>query len=532
MLLIHPPVVRPCEAPAGIARLAGFLRIRGYECRTVDLNLEGLRYRIEHPDLQGSSGDTWARRALKNRSTRLLQLSDWETYGRIDRYGSAVRSLNRVLAADPSGVSGRITLANYEDPALSPLRSPDLIRAAEEPERNPFYAYFAQRLASLIEEKPPRTIGFSLNYLTQALCTFAMIGYLRKHHGNIRLILGGGLVTSWMSRPDWRNPFTGWVDDLVSGPGEPYLADTLSLENARSEAPPCYDDLPRTDYLAPGFILPYSTSRGCYWRRCAFCPEKAEENPYCPIPPKQVLGELGTLIPSTKPILIHFLDNALSPAMMTALIQSPPGIPWYGFSRFTPELKDAGFCRALKAAGCVMLKLGMESGDQHVLDSLDKGIDLQSATQTLKWLHEAGIGTYVYLLFGTPAETPEAAGHTLDFISRHAAWIDFLNISVFNLPAFSREAAQLDSFPFYEGDLSLYMNFHHPRGWNRGKVRQFLDREFRRHGAVAPILRRDPPCFTSNHAPLFLLAERGETKALMPKTGCRKSPRPPLSGNP
>jgi len=533
MLLINPPVVRPCEAPAGIATLAGFLRSRGHVCRTVDMNLEGLRYLIENPALHESSGDTWTHRALKNRSTRLLQLSAWATYGHIDRYGSAVRSLNRVLAAGQAGRNGRITLANYEDPKLSPIHSVDLIRAAEESEQNPFYAYFSKRLSSLIEEKPPRTIGFSLNYLTQALCTFAMIGYLRKRHGNIRVILGGGLVTSWQSRPDWQNPFTGWVDDLVSGPGEPYLADLLSLENTRAETLPCYGDLPRQDYLAPGFILPYSTSRGCYWRRCAFCPEKAEENPYRPISPKQVLTDLRILISSTKPILIHFLDNALSPAMMKALIQTPPGIPWYGFARFTPELEDADFCRALKAAGCIMLKLGLESGNQNVLDSLDKGIDLQGASQTLKWLHEAGVGTYVYLLFGTPAETPEAAGHTLDFISRHAASIDFLNISIFNLPAFSREAEHLDSFPFYEGDLSLYANFHHPRGWSRGKVRQFLDREFKRHGAIAPILRRDPPCFTSSHAPLFLLmAERGETGVLISRYGNGKSPRRRLSGNP
>ena len=95
------------------------------------------------------------------------------------RYGSAVRSLNRVLAA---GSAGCVTLTNYEDPLLSPVRSTDLLRAAAEPERNPFYPYFSQRLSSLIAEQNPGYVGFSLNYLTQALCTFAMIGFLRKHY--------------------------------------------------------------------------------------------------------------------------------------------------------------------------------------------------------------------------------------------------------------------------------------------------------------------------------------------------------------
>ena len=53
------------------------------------------------------------------------------------------------------------------------------------------------------------------------------------------------------------------------------------------------------------------------------------------------------------------------------------GVPWYGFARIGPPLTDPDFCMALKQAGCVMLKLGIESGDQGVLDSLEKGISVE-----------------------------------------------------------------------------------------------------------------------------------------------------------
>ncbi len=508
MLLIHPPVVRPCEAPAGIAGLAGFLRSRQYPYQVVDLNLECLRYLIETPLHSEAISDTWTRRALKNRTAHLAQLSLWKTYRQFDRHGSAVRSLNRVLAAQAGQTGGRFSLTDYEDANLLPIRSNDLIQAAKTPERNPFYPFFAPRLSSLIEAHNPRTIGISLNYLPQALSTFAIIGWLRKHHPKKKIVLGGGLVTSWLSRPDWHSPFDGWVDNLVTGPGEPFLADLLSLDIQQGGNLADYNGFPRQNYLAPGFILPYSASRGCWWRRCAFCPEKAEDSTYCPTPPGQVRANLQTLIAETHPILIHFLDNALSPTLLQVLIKDPPGVPWYGFARFTTELRDPDFCRALKASGCVMLKLGLESGDQDVLDNLEKGIELEGASQSLKQLHEAGVGTYVYLLFGTPAETPEAAGRTMAFVGGHKNWIDFLNVAIFNLPAFSQEADELATFPFYEGDLSLYLNFRHPHGWNREQVRRFLDREFKRHPAIAPILRRDPACFTSNHAPLFLMARK------------------------
>ena len=113
--------------------------------------------------------------------------------------------------------------------------------------------------------------------------------------------------------------------------------------------------------------------------------------------------------------MIHLLDNALSPVLLKALAADPPGAPWYGFARVTPHLTDPQFCRQLKESGCVMLKLGLESGDQAVLDALKKGVELETVAAALKNLKEAGIATYVYLLFGTPAETPEAARRTLSF---------------------------------------------------------------------------------------------------------------------
>jgi hypothetical protein len=63
----------------------------------------------------------------------------------------------------------------------------------------------------------------------------------------------------------------------------------------------------------------------------------------------------------------------------------------------------------------------------------------------------------------------------------------------------------METKTFYEGDLSLYTSFHHPKGWSRQLIRQFLDKEFKRRPAIASILRRDPPVFTSNHAPFFVM---------------------------
>lgn len=508
MLFIYPPVARPCEPPAGIAKLCGTLTRHRVHYSVLDVNLEGLLNLLNSSSI---SWDTWTSRALRHLPKHLRSLRNWDAYRNQDRYRQAINDLNRILEREAYFSRVRLSLANYEHEVLSPVRSKDLIRAAENPEDNPFYPYFKKRLGELLARESPTTIGLSLNYLTQALCTFAIIGFLKREWPEITLILGGGLVTSWMRRPDWKSPFGGLVDHLIAGPGEiPLLSLTGIREPRTLSSMPDYDPFPFKDYFAPGPILPYSTSNGCYWNKCSFCPERAEGNPYLTIPAEEVTADLDHLIDKHKPVLIHFLDNAINPSLLKAICEHPLKVPWYGFVRLTSHFTDPDFCLALKQSGCVMLKLGLESGDQRVLDDLHKGIDLGEASVILKNLKEVGIATYVYLLFGTPSEGLLEARRTLEFVVQHQEDIGFLNVAVFNMPIHGPEVHQREAKPFTAGDLSLYTNFEHPKGWNRSLIRQFLDKEFRRHPAIAAILRRDPPIFTSNHAPFFVRAGKVE----------------------
>ena len=523
MLLISPPIGKPCEPPAGIAKLAGALHAHGISCCLLDANLEGLLYLLDQPQ---KASDIWTRRAVRNISKNIDAIRDPQTYYSLDRYSRAVKDVNRVLAVSTKDSGAIVGLANYQHRHLSPLRIADLIHAADHPEQDPFYCYFSKRLHEILEnnsstrrreeregnhgarnednQRSKHFIGFSLNYLSQALCAFAMIGYIRKEFPGLKIVLGGGLASTWVKRPGWRNPFGDLIDHLITGPGEYPLLDLLGVQSAKhNHYTPDYESLPIHGCLAPGFILPYSGASGCYWNKCSFCPETAENNPYVPVPAEQAMADINALIVKHKPVLLHLLDNSVSPAIMRALAEHPIGVPWYGFARISKELADSDFCMQLKRSGCVMLKLGLESGDQGVLDAMQKGIDLETASQVLKNLKKAGIATYVYLLFGTPAETVTEARRTLKFVLQRADAITFLNLAIFNMPVCGKEAGEHETEQFYEGDLPLYTGFRHPRGWDRKEVRQFLDNEFKRHPAVSLILKKDPPIFTSNHAAFF-----------------------------
>ncbi|OGP91264.1 MAG: radical SAM protein [Deltaproteobacteria bacterium RBG_16_48_10] len=506
MILIHPPVTKPCEPPGGIGKLYGALSHHRVKCGVLDVNLEALLHLLAQPK---TLMDTWGTRASRHLLKHLALLKSGQGYLQMDRYKRAVKDLNHLLELKTCTMGINLGLADYEDKELSPVKSRDLIRSAEKPEKNPFYPYFHHRLLSFLEREGGSIVGFSVNYLSQALSTFAMMGFLRRECPGIKIVLGGGLITSWMKRPQWQNPFKGLVNELVAGPGEDSLLSMNGVNGpfSKNHYTPNYDPFPFKDYLAPGAILPYRSSSGCYWNKCSFCPEKAEGNPYVPISPEKASTDLQRLVEEVNPSLIHFLDNAIPPALMKTIVAHPLGIPWYGFARVTRHLADLDFCMALKRSGCVMLKLGFESGDQNVLDALHKGIDLKEASRVLTNLKRAGIATYAYLLFGTPEEDLTEARRTLEFVVNHHDQIHFLNLALFNLPIDVQEASTVETKDFYGGDLSLYVDFEHPKGWHRRKVRQFLDKEFKRHPAIASILRKTPPIFTSNHAPFFVRGE-------------------------
>ena len=518
MILVHPPVAKACEPPAGITKLAGFLEANGVNCTLIDANLEGMFHILRSPV---EAHDTWTKRAARNCVRNLKALHEWSIYKNLDRYSRAVMDLNRIIATHGLKTGAQLSLSDYRHKNLSPLKSDDLLWSAEHPEADPYHSFFSGRLPGIAEADTDGVVGFSLNYLSQALTAFSMIGYMRRELPGLRLVLGGGLVTSWCRRQDLRNKLAGLVDDVVSGPGEYTLLRILGKNlTVSGETAPQFSGLRTGEYLSPGLILPYAASSGCYWGRCSFCPEQAEGAGYHPVAPELAVTHLRRLEAASKPALFHLADNAVSPAFMESIIRErsargasaageKSGVtPWYGFARITPHLSDPDFCAALAASGCVMLKLGVESADQDVLDSMRKGHDIETARLVLAALKGAGISTYVYLIFGTPQERETSARATLGFVTQESGHIDFLNLALFNLPIGSAEADLLETRPFFGGDLSLYTDFVHPLGWDRRRVRQFVEREFSRHPAVQKILRKQPPFFTSNHAPLFAVKER------------------------
>ena len=524
LLLIHPPVVRPSEPPLGAATLAGFLSDQGLRVEMLDLNVEAFHYLLNpgHGPTAGEEPPPWmegfvpdqaldrfSRRALKNLPAALRELRSPQILRHPDRYRAMIRVLERVLWLRSARNGGpRVSLTDFRHPQLDPLQRRHLNQMAVSRAGGCLQTFMEERTGQVILETRPRWVGISVNYLSQILPAMALMGGIKAMRSDIRIVVGGSLITAWGERILQGSRVNSWADAWIRGPGELPLARLLGrpLRRALGVHPPRYEGIPWSLYLSPERILPLTATRGCYWGRCRFCPEATGRTGFRVMPPREILGAMEEGMRQNGAEWVHFMDNALPPKVLRGLARSRTGGQWFGFARFEEILMERSFVRELFLSGCRMLQLGLESGSQRLLDAMGKGIDLKKASRILETIHGEGIRTYVYVMFGMPGENLAEAQRTLAFVQGHASWIDHLNCSIMNLPQEADGMEGIERFPFPGAgrDLSLYTDFRSAEGMDRRLARQFLEREFRRHPRVAEILRRDPPAFTSSHAALFL----------------------------
>ena len=156
MLIIHPPLTKPCEPPAALAYLAGALQSRDVPVTVCDMNIEALHYLFKNTT---SVEDTWSKRAVKNVQRNIEALQNNDTYKNKDKYRRAVADVNRILEIAGKKAGIQLTLANYIDENYSPLKSEDLKQAAANFSENIFFPYFAPRLEELLETTQKKNCG-------------------------------------------------------------------------------------------------------------------------------------------------------------------------------------------------------------------------------------------------------------------------------------------------------------------------------------------------------------------------------------
>ena len=89
-------------------------------------------------------------------------------------------------------------------------------------------------------------------------------------------------------------------------------------------------------------------------------------------------------------------------------------IRWECLTR--PDLLDEALVGAMKRAGCVTVRIGLESGSEEILRHMKKRQDPDTLRRAAAVLNDHGLYWAAYLLFGTPRETRETVEETLALV--------------------------------------------------------------------------------------------------------------------
>ena len=78
--------------------------------------------------------------------------------------------------------------------------------------------------------------------------------------------------------------------------------------------------------------------------------------------------------------------------------------------KITPEL-----LRKMKNAGCYMVSLGIEAGNEEILNKMKKNISLEKVRTAVRWCRKAGIETRGLFMFGNLGENEKTMQDTINF---------------------------------------------------------------------------------------------------------------------
>lgn len=216
-------------------------------------------------------------------------------------------------------------------------------------------------------------------------------------------------------------PGLAWMDNHrpVVNPRRPFIEHLDELPF------PAWKHIDIHDYRDAGKLFPFLTlvsGRGC-GNRCSFCqlPQVMTGRRYRTRSIEHVIAEIEydlSLFPDLKEIM--FEDDTLTMtgaeerlvALCEAMVRKRLPVAWSANARV--DITDLDVLRLMKRAGCRMLCVGFEFGDQDTLNRVRKGTTVERMHAFAENARRAGIRIHGCFMFGGPGETKETARKTID----------------------------------------------------------------------------------------------------------------------
>jgi len=289
-----------------------------------------------------------------------------------------------------------------------------------------------QDLAAYLKREHPDILG--LSSVTHTMAATAEVMKIARPHVHT-IVVGGPHITSWKEKTFQQCPE---IDFGIIGEGEETIVELVG-ELAAGRSPrqipgvigkdfagpprPLLPDLDQLPFpardLLPLNLYHYAlakgrrfttlfTSRGCPYH-CVFCDKSIFGSRWRARSADNILEEIDEIVQRfqiTSLIIyddLFTLDKERLQAVCEGILRRGYTLDWKCESRV--NLVDLETLRLMKRAGCSLVAYGVESGNQHGLDYLNKKITVEQIRRAFALTHEVGLETMAYFILGLPVET-------------------------------------------------------------------------------------------------------------------------------
>lgn len=385
---------------------------------------------------------------------------------------SLVRSLNLIdMGLDMASLPfypSKITFENYTNPFFK-LNFESIKKHCFNKDINMYLDYYDEILPEIINEDF-NYIGISINSSTQVVPGLTLANKL-KNKTNAHVNIGGnffGRVTEVLK--DKKEFFDLFAHSVLVEEGEKpvielakhlngdlpiekvsnlvYLKENEEIQINDKTPPTKLDQMQNISlegfaldkYFVPEVVLPFQTSRGCYWRKCSFCDQDFGQN-FNVKNQEKLIQEIKELKEKYKITKFEFIDEAIGPSYMAEmsqrLMEENLDINYFCNARLERAFSKEILTKA-RESGLRMTLWGLESGSDKIMELINKGIDINQRINVLTDSREADIWNFAFIFFGFPAETKEDALKTIELLCQNKKVISSYGRSVFTMGKHTR----------------------------------------------------------------------------------------------
>ena len=260
--------------------------------------------------------------------------------------------------------------------------------------------------------------------------SIALLNGIKQVAPNMVTILGGALCDADMA--EGILSLKAGIDYVFSGESELTFPDFVKrvLAGQLPEGKIIYgkhirdlDTIPLPDYreyfrqrekFFPGskgfsnersIMVPYETSRGCWYSKCTFCAMNGKNNLYREKSSTKIINELKVLAKRHRGNSIFMTDNIMPYSYFNSLIpELPKEIPSLNICYEIKSNLTLDQVLSLKKADVVDIRTGIESLSPSLLKRMGKGVTVRENIALLRYARSVNLNITWNLIFGVPGD--------------------------------------------------------------------------------------------------------------------------------